>query len=354
MQFSTLLGQKDLKIHLQNAIRNDTVSHAYLFTGEAGMGKRTVARLFAQTLQCSDRREVNGMIEPCGKCTACIQAVNGTHPDIRILTPAKASSIGVDDIRSQIVEDSFLMPFAAAKKIYLVPEAEKMTVEAQNALLKTLEEPPAYVTILLLSANENAFLPTILSRVVMLPLKPVADEAIRDYLMREMKVTDYSAHMAVQFALGNVGRARMLAGSDSFTGRLKRTVGLLGDLRRMQIVRMNAVVQEILAIREETEEDEDAADTRARARQAVNDFLQILTALCRDMLVYKASGREDLLIFAGEMSYISKACEQLSYADIARTLDDILHAEGQLRANGNADLILQILLMNLKERIQTA
>lgn len=354
MQFSELIGQEGIKAHLQNAIQNDTVSHAYLFYGEAGMGKRTLARLFAQTIQCTDKQKKGVFPEPCGKCRACIQAMNDTHPDIKILTPEKPASIGVDDIREQIVEDSYLMPFAAAKKIYLVPEAQKMTPQAQNALLKTLEEPPAYVTILLLSENENAFLPTILSRVVQLPLRTVPDAAIRNYLMETCRVTDYRAHLAVQFALGNIGRARMLALSDTFAERLRRTVGLLSDLNRMQIVRMNAVLHEILAIREETQEEEDAALNKARARQAVSDFLQILTALCRDMLVYEACGRDDLLIFAGEMSYISKACESLSMADIARTLDDILQAEGQLRANGNADLILQILLMNLKERIQKA
>ena len=354
MLFSELTGQEGVRTHLQNAIRNDTVSHAYLLFGEAGMGKRTVARLFAQTIQCTDRRDNGGVTEPCGACTSCIQAMNDTHPDIRILSPAKASSIGVDDIREQIVEDSFYKPFASAKKIYLVPDAEKMTAGAQNALLKTLEEPPSYVTILLLSNNESAFLPTILSRVVQLPLQPVSDVAIKRYLMKQCRVTDYRAHLAVQFAMGNIGRARTLALSDTFAERLRRTTGLLSDLNRMQIVRMNAVVQEILSIREETEEEEDASDAKARRKQAVEDFLQILTALCRDMLVYKAVARDDLLIFAGEMSYISKACECLSFADIAQTIEDILHAEGQLRANGNADLILQILLMNLKERIQTA
>ena len=350
MRFSELIGQEDIRQHLQNALRHQAVSHAYLISGETGMGKRTIARLFAQALQCTDLQEKDGVLEPCCKCTACTQVMNDAHPDIRTITPVKTTAIGVGDIREQLVEDSYLMPYAGERKIYIVPDAQNMTPEAQNALLKTLEEPPKYVVILLLSNNDTAFLPTVLSRVVSLPLKPVPDEAVRDYLMQKLRVPDYQAHLAVRFAQGNIGRAALLAKGDDFQSLLRRTTGLLQDLDTMPVHRMNAEMAAIMTP-EDTDEKPDKAAKKAYERRAVDDFLNILTALLRDMLVYKASGREDLLIFAGEMSYISKACEHLSYADIARSQEEIARAEAQLRANGNTELILQLLLMNLKERI---
>ena len=171
--FEEIVGHEQIVTHLKSAMKLGKVSHAYILSGEKGCGKKLLADVFAETLQCE-----KGGTEPCGSCHSCVQAQSGNHPDIIHLMHEKPNSISVDDVRTQIVNDVLIKPYSGKYKIYIVPDAEKMTAAAQNALLKTIEEPPAYAVILLLANNASALLPTILSRCVMLSLKPVADDKV--------------------------------------------------------------------------------------------------------------------------------------------------------------------------------
>ncbi len=133
--FKDIIGHEEIISHLQNAIRLNKISHAYIFDGEEGAGKNLLAKTFAQTLQCE-----KGDVSPCGSCRSCRQAVNGSQPDIIYVRHEKPGSIGVEDIREQVCGDIQIRPYNSPYKIYLIDEAEKMTVQAQNALLKTIEE----------------------------------------------------------------------------------------------------------------------------------------------------------------------------------------------------------------------
>ena len=164
------------------------------------------------TLQC----EKHGK-EPCLQCSSCKKAMNRNQPDIIYVTHEKPNSIGIEDIREQLIADVDIKPYTGPYKIYIVDEAEKMTVQAQNALLKTIEEPPAYAVIILLGSNAAALLPTIASRCVTLNFKPVRDEVIKKYLMEELHVPDYQAEVSVAFAQGNVGKAKQIATAEDFT-----------------------------------------------------------------------------------------------------------------------------------------
>src|SRR5699024_725727 len=119
--------------------------------------------------------------EPCGHCRSCSAFDSGNHPDIVYVRPTK-KTLGVDDVREQILENVSLKQYRYRYKIYIVEQADTMTVQAQNALLKTLEEPPAYAVFLLLAENQTAFLPTILSRTVTLHIRPLPDTMVADYL----------------------------------------------------------------------------------------------------------------------------------------------------------------------------
>ncbi|HIR97610.1 MAG TPA: DNA polymerase III subunit delta', partial [Candidatus Merdisoma faecalis] len=236
--FSEIIGHEQIIEHLQNAIRLNKVSHAYILDGEEGSGKMLLASAFAQTLQCEQ-----GGTEPCGKCHSCIQAESRNQPDIIRVTHEKPGSIGVDDIRDQLCSDILIRPYSSPWKIYIVDEAEKMTVQAQNALLKTIEEPPAYGIVLLLTENSEAFLPTILSRCVTLKLRPVKDEQIRKYLMEELHVPDYQAEVCTAFARGNVGKAKRLAESEHFQELKDQVVHLLRHLNDMEIYEITDAVR---------------------------------------------------------------------------------------------------------------
>ena len=128
-------------------------------------------------------------------CRSCIQFESGNHPDVRYVTHEKPASIGVDDVRSQISGDIMIKPYNGRYKVYIVDDAELMTPQAQNALLKTIEEPPSYAVLIFLTSSPESLLATIRSRCVLLRMKPVDKAQIRDYLIREMEIPDYRANV---------------------------------------------------------------------------------------------------------------------------------------------------------------
>ena len=223
---------------MKNAEKLNKVSHAYIFSGEKSSGKKLLASRFAELLQCEGEGE-----KPCGKCRSCRQAESGNHPDIIRITHEKPNTISVDDIREQLVGDVQIKPYQSKYKIYIVPDAEKMNVQAQNALLKTIEEPPAYAVILFLTTNASSFLPTILSRCVVLNIKPVPDQEVRKYLMEHVEVPDYQADIAVAFAQGNIGKAVKLATSEYFNEIKNAALHILKNAPRMDISEISAAVK---------------------------------------------------------------------------------------------------------------
>ena len=178
--FSELIGNEQIKEHFLHAISSGKVSHCYVISGEDGLGKMTAAKAFAQTLEC----QAEPANRPCGVCHSCTQFLSGNHPDVIFPGHEKPTVIGVDDVRTQIIGDIQIKPYCSPYKIYIVDEAQKLSVQAQNALLKTIEEPPAYGIILLLTTNAASMLETILSRSIVLNMKPVESEAFTSY-MRE-------------------------------------------------------------------------------------------------------------------------------------------------------------------------
>ncbi len=130
----------------------------------------------------------------------------------------KPNTISIDEIREQLINDVMIKPYSSPYKIYIIDEAQKLTLQAQNALLKTIEEPPAYAVVMLLADNPDALLPTISSRCVQLNLKPVGDQLVKDYLMNEMHMPDYQADMCTALAQGNMGKAERIARSPEYRG----------------------------------------------------------------------------------------------------------------------------------------
>ena len=141
-------------------------------------------------------------VEPCMECHSCKQAMTKNQPDIIYVRHEKPNTISVDDIRTQVNNDIVIKPYSSRYKIYIIDEAEKMNEQAQNALLKTIEEPPAYAILILLTTNAAAFLPTILSRCVTLNIKAVPDEKIRELerdFSFELNAKVDETHTAVRF-----------------------------------------------------------------------------------------------------------------------------------------------------------
>lgn len=325
--FKNVVGHKDIIKYIQNAVTEDKVSHAYILNGERGSGKKMLANLFAATLLCERKGP-----DPCNECHSCRQAESGNHPDIIKVTHEKPNSISVDDIREQVNNTIMIKPYQGPYKVYIIPQADMMTTQAQNALLKTIEEPPEYAVIMLLTENADTLLPTINSRCVMLKLRNIKDTLIKKYLMETMQVPDYKADMCTAFAQGNMGRAIMLANSEHFNEIRDEAVQLLKYINEMELSEIVQAVSRITAYKLE-----------------INDYLDIIMIWYRDVLLYKATKDMDKVVFKDQIKYIKERAKRSSYEGIELIIESLEKAKARLKANVNFDLVMELLFLTIKE-----
>lgn len=324
--FSEIMGHDDIKEHLQTAIREDKPFHAYIFQGEVGCGKETMARTFAAGLQClSGERD-----RPCGTCASCKQTDSGNQPDI-IWVNRELSSIGVDDIREKISGSIAIRPFSSPYKIYIVPEADRMTEAAQNALLKTIEEPPEYGVIILLTSNISALLPTIQSRCLKLEFRPLSTVTVEKYLMDKYNVVDYRARTSAIFAQGNLGKAIRYIESEDFEEKKDKVLRILKNVQTMDVSEMLELIKEI-------GEDKDN----------IKDYIDLMVLWYRDVLLFKATTNMNHLIFQSEFRAISSEANQRDYEKIEEILRAFDKAKLRLKANVNFEVAMELMLLTLK------
>lgn len=327
--FKDVVGHKNIIQYIGNAVTSDTVSHAYILNGEKGSGKKLLANLFAMSLQCQNR-EADG--DACGKCQSCKKAVSGNQPDIIRVVHEKPTTISVDDIREQVNNDIVIKPYSSRHKVYIIADADMMSVQAQNALLKTIEEPPEYAVIMLLTENAEVLLPTIRSRCVMLKLRNIKDRLVKKYLMEQMEIPDYKADVCVAFAQGNMGKAIKLATSEYFNEIKEEAVHLLRDIDGMQTEDLMAAVKRCTEYKME-----------------IGDYLDVIAIWYRDVLIYKATKNVDRVVFSDQLKYIKMRASKSSYEGIEMILDAIEKAKARLKANVNFELTMELLLLTIKE-----
>jgi DNA polymerase-3 subunit delta' len=325
--FKDIIGHEQIIEHLKNAISMDKVSHAYIINGPKESGKMMLAEAFAAALQCE-----KGGPEPCMECRSCHQAADRNQPDIIYVSHEKPNTIGVDDVRRQINDDIAIKPYSSRYKIYIVDEAEKMNQQAQNALLKTIEEPPAYGIIILLTTNADSFLQTIRSRCIILDIKAVRSDVIRSYLMQQYQVPDYQADVCVAFAQGNVGKAIQLASSEDFNDLKASALQLMKRLDEIDLYEMTQAVKQI-----------------SEYKLQIEDYFDLMMIWFRDILYMKATNDVNGLIFKDEVYDIKKQAAKRSYNGIEEILQALDKAKIRLNANVNFDLVIELLLLTIKE-----
>lgn len=325
--FSDVIGHKPVIEYLQNALRLHKPSHAYIISGEDGSGKMLIASIFAAALECEA-----GGIEPCGHCKSCAQAVSGNHPDIVYVGHEKVS-ISVDDIREQINNNIEVKPYSSEYKIYIVNEAERMTEQAQNALLKTIEEPPEYAIICLLTNNLNSFLETIRSRCVCLQLMPLDTGLVEKYLI-DMSIPEYIAADAAAFSSGNIGKAVKYATSEEFSQQKRAVIDLVSQVDNLQVAE---IVKRITPITED--------------KNAISTFLDLLLLFFRDVLLFKATQDANSILYKQELQVIKKFTASRDFEGIEDILTAIDRAGSRLNANVNPELVLELLALTIKDSV---
>lgn len=212
MNFDDFIGQQEVKRLLSDAIRTGRIGHAYIFCGPDGIGRRSIGRCFAEALTCT-----HGGAVPCGECEACVLNQNGTNPDIFFVRPQEGkATVGVEDVRS-VAEVLSTAPQYGKYKVILFEYAERMTVQAQNALLKTLEEPPEYAVMILICSNLSLLLDTVRSRSVRVDFKRNSDDEVVEAFVRAHGNLTVDRRVLCEYADGIIGRALTMADPAQYT-----------------------------------------------------------------------------------------------------------------------------------------
>ena len=328
--FAGVYGNELIKEQLKGSVRDGRIQHAYMLTGERGSGKKTMTEAFLLELFCKDRDEATG--EPCLKCPECKKIISGNHPDIIYVAHEKEKTISVDDIREQIADTVDIRPYSAKYKVYVIPESEKLSVQAQNALLKTLEEPPEYVIIILLASDDKQLLDTIRSRVVIEKMKPLTDSTIRGYMQRELKAEGEKLDICVAFARGNLGRAVELYESEVFSDWYQRLMKITRSIKQMSSTDMRI---EIAKLRETCPD--------------LMDALNLLELWYRDLMMYMVTKDMNGLVFCTEAKTLMSMASLSSYDGVWEIMNRIQVCRERLMANVNPELSLELLFLTMKE-----
>ena len=322
--FEEIRGNTPLVEQLRRSAASGRSSHAYLFLGGAGAGKRLIANTFAKALQCEGEKR------PCDSCKSCHAFNHGNHPDVIYFQPLKnGKTYTIEDVREQLLETVDLKPFQYEKKIYIIEKADTLNIQSQNALLKTLEEPPAHAVFLLLAERAEAFLPTILSRVVVMKIRPLSAETIADYLMQAGHLAEES-HILSAYAQGRIGQSLELVEDEGFREMRQDILGKLEVLPSMSEGDAYLLAKDLEGYKN---------DLR---------FLDIMELWYRDLLTAKSLREEGYLIQRDKKDAIFRAAKEPA-ALLAKKAAAVRTARMRLAQNANFRLTMEVMLMDLKE-----
>ena len=324
--FKDILGHDSIKQHLMAAVASGKPSHAYIFNGEEGSGRKTMADCFSAALVCTSGEE-----KPCGMCMSCMQAFSHNHPDIIRVTHEK-SRIGVDDIRRSLIDDISIKPFSSPFKVYIVDEAERMTEQAQNALLKTLEEPPSYAVIILITSNTGSFLQTILSRCVTLQFKALDTKVITKYLVENVQLPDYYAKLCASYSGGSLGLALKFAKNSEFE-EIKNDV--LNTMRNIDSLKIDSI--------------SDIISDLSKKKNLIDTYIDLMHLWFRDILMFKATQDANRLVFLDELLIIKRQASKYGFDSLGRILESFYTVQDRLKANVNFETAMELLFFNLRE-----
>ena len=319
-----ILGNEKIRHHLRESIIKRSISHAYILAGDKGIGKSKIAREFAMELICDKNTG-------CGECPACRQFLAGAYPDFFYMDAEGKESIGIDRIRENIVNDVSIRPYHGKVKIYIIDEADKMTVGAQNALLKTIEEPPEYVVILLLVRNMSILLETIRSRCIKLLLSAVSNDRIKRWLV-EKGTSEDLAMVVASYSNGAPGIAKAMAESEDFAGMYNQNVEFLKKISE-------ASINDILLFIEELK----------KRTGGFKDFINFLRLWYRDICILKLTKKIDNLVFIREESIILRLSREYTLKKINSIIDLIDETETRLNSNVSGDTVMELLFIGLRK-----
>ncbi|MGI6536973.1 MAG: DNA polymerase III subunit delta' [Caldicoprobacterales bacterium] len=320
MNTGTIIGQSPLLYAMERILDRGMIVHAYLFIGPEGSGKKTMSNLFAQALLCTNKGEG----KPCRSCITCRQFDSGNHPDVvRVRILEGKTAILVDQIRDmQSVVN--IKPYQAGRRICFIEDAHLMNVQAQNALLKTLEEPPSHTVIILLADNINSLLPTILSRCQHFRIGHLSHEEIAQLLNRHYSMDPEEASVYAVLSQGNPGKALTLANDETLHAcreELARGIGLAGSVKIADLYGL-------------------FMDNKDRTEV----LFELMELWIRDLILLKETGDWNLIINKDKSSLLSKQAARFTSKGLQDMIQKIELARTMLKSNTNYQLTIETML----------
>lgn len=294
--FDNILGNDKIKELLVNSINIEKTSHSYLFIGTEGIGKMLIAKEFAKMILCTDKTKY------CNKCKSCIEFNTNNNPDFKIIEP-DGNSLKIEQIR-EFQNKVSEKPIISNRKVYIINDSDKMTQEAQNCLLKTLEEPPEYVTIILIGSNEHVFLSTIKSRCMILHFDKLSNKHIERYL-EENYQTKINSQVMIDAFQGSIGKAIQLKEKQEEYEKIEQIIYNLEKKDKVDILNMAEVIY--------------------KQKEEKFDILDYMNIVC-----------------------IHLAINSNKYANCIKIIEE---TKRRLKSNANYDMTIDNMLFNLWEQV---
>jgi DNA polymerase-3 subunit delta' len=326
MGFGEIVGHARQLELLRAALENRRLHHAYLFVGPGGIGKRTIGMALAQAVHCGEERN-----DGCGRCVQCARISDGNHPDVRVIQPLEGKKeISIQQVR-EIERELRYRSFGGGRKIAIVDPAEAMNASAQNALLKTLEEPPENSLIILVTPNTGELLPTLRSRCLRLSFAPLTRSEVAGFLQTRQKQDGAHANFLAAMSMGSIGLALNL---DEQEVMEKRRIwsAMLGELSRGDY-------QGAIA----------AAEPLGANREGALEFLRWAESWYRDLLVHGVTREQEGLVNLDMLPHIEQQSPRSGGVRALPVLEQVGVATAAIQRNLNRRMVLEKFLFSVIE-----
>ncbi len=318
-----IIGQSALIDGLRSVMDSGRIVHSYIFTGPKGIGKRTISNYFAKMLLCDEENK------PCNECQSCRQFDSSNHPDV-IRIKSSNNTIGIEPIR-EMRSDIGIKPFQGRLKIYIIEQGETMNHHAQNALLKTLEEPPEHAIIIILAENLASLFPTIISRCQQIRVPQLSTQEMVKLIHERTQTPIDLAQVYAKLSEGIPGKGLELASSQEHQQMRQDTLDILDSLAKASLVDSMSYVDYFL-------------DNRDNATK----LLDMLELWLRDILVLKQSNNVDLIVNIDKLAHIQSLANSFTTRAIQCIIEEIENSKKMLMAHANFQLTIENLLMKVQ------
>ena len=326
-RYSEALCQERIINYLKKIKAAGSISHAYIIQDEFSENAKTIAYAFAMSLHCQ-----KGGVEACYDCHACKQILKNNHPDLIYVEAQNQKSISVGDIREKVNDTVEIKPYSSLYKVYIIDKADSMTVQAQNALLKTMEEPPEYAVIILIAQSLDRFLPTIKSRCIKLHISLISNQVILEKL-RSLGIDSELSKSLASFSRGNLAKALTFSKEENIN-IYKENINILTNISSSNSMKLYDYAELI------------------NTRENKMDFMDFCLMWYRDILLLSVNKNAENLIFKSEYRTLRKLTSVYSFSDLENITDSINHAIEELSSNVNSKYVIKLMLMQCAKQLK--